>query len=159
MARVRDILFRFRPAGARVPAAEAGVPVDRAADLAAELEPLFAQLADAEAECAAFVERAQTTAAGRRERDAQAADSIVADADMSTKNAQRRQRLHNSSTSQRSPRSWPLPKPKPRSRFACGRPNVAPSKSPGWSGLCVRSAAEPRLWTGRRCRMSAGWVG
>lgn len=78
MARVRDILYRFRPAGAPGAAGEAGVPVDRAADLAAELEPLFAQLADTEAECAALVEQARGNAVRRRARDAKSAESVVA---------------------------------------------------------------------------------
>ena len=50
MPRVRDVLYRFRPAGAPGAASSAGVPVDRSADLAAELEPVFALLADTEQE-------------------------------------------------------------------------------------------------------------
>ncbi len=41
MARLRDVLDRFRPAGTPGAAAEGGVPADRAADQAAELAPLF----------------------------------------------------------------------------------------------------------------------
>jgi cell division septum initiation protein DivIVA len=51
---VRDFLERFRPAGAPGPAA-AAVPADRRAELAAELEPVFALVAGAEAESAAIV--------------------------------------------------------------------------------------------------------
>lgn len=44
MARSRDLLQRFRPAGAPGTAASAGVPADRVAELSAELEPVLALL-------------------------------------------------------------------------------------------------------------------
>ena len=44
MARSRDLLQRFRPAGAPGTAATAGVPADRVAELSAELEPVLALL-------------------------------------------------------------------------------------------------------------------
>jgi hypothetical protein len=80
MARARDILYRFRPAGSPGAAGTAGVPVDRAADLEAELEPLFAQLADTEAACASLVEDARHRAAARHLRDVEAARVLVATA-------------------------------------------------------------------------------
>jgi hypothetical protein len=40
-----DFLRRFRPAGTPEAAARAGVPVDRAAEAAGELEPVLALLA------------------------------------------------------------------------------------------------------------------
>lgn len=49
MPALTDFLERFRPAGAPGPAGTA-VPADRAAELAAELEPVFALLRGAEAE-------------------------------------------------------------------------------------------------------------
>lgn len=49
MPAMRDFLERFRPAGAPGPAA-AAVPADRPAELAAELEAVFALLNEAEAE-------------------------------------------------------------------------------------------------------------
>ena len=73
MARVRDVLYRFRPAGAPGAASAAGVPVDRAADLAAELEPLLAQLATTERTVAGIREQAIRDAAEIRARDVERA--------------------------------------------------------------------------------------
>jgi regulator of protease activity HflC (stomatin/prohibitin superfamily) len=47
VARSRDLLQRFRPAGAPGTAAAAGVPADRVAELSAELEPVLALLDEA----------------------------------------------------------------------------------------------------------------
>lgn len=80
MPRVRDLLYRFRPAGAPGAASAAGVPVDRTAELAAELEPLFAQLADTERECAAIREQAHRDADAIREREAARAGNLVTSA-------------------------------------------------------------------------------
>ena len=80
MARVRDILYRFRPAGSPGAPGTAGVPVDRGADLAAELALLFAQLADTEAACTALVENARQDAATRRRRAVESAHALVAGA-------------------------------------------------------------------------------
>jgi hypothetical protein len=52
MARARDFLERFRPSGTPGAAARPGVPADRLAERSAELEPLLALLAEAEAEAA-----------------------------------------------------------------------------------------------------------
>jgi hypothetical protein len=49
---VRDLLERFRPAGAPGAATPAGVPSDRATALSDELGPVLALLADTEQECA-----------------------------------------------------------------------------------------------------------
>lgn len=46
MASLRDFLQRFRPAGTPGAAARPGVPADRQAELAVELEPVFALLAE-----------------------------------------------------------------------------------------------------------------
>jgi hypothetical protein len=51
VAGLRDMLDRFRRAGTPGPAGRAGVPVDRAAERAAELEPVLALLAPTIAEC------------------------------------------------------------------------------------------------------------
>ena len=77
MARVRDILYRFRPAGSPGAAGTAGVPVDRGADLSAELAPLFAQLADTEAACDALVENARSEAVARHGRVSDSAHALV----------------------------------------------------------------------------------
>jgi vacuolar-type H+-ATPase subunit H len=77
MARVRDILYRFRPAGSPGAAGTAGVPVDRGADLAAELGPLFAQLADTETACDALVETARSEAVARHGRAIDAAHALI----------------------------------------------------------------------------------
>ena len=52
MAGLRDVLFRFRPAGAPGAPTPGAVPGDRVAEAAAELAPLLADLADAESEAA-----------------------------------------------------------------------------------------------------------
>lgn len=80
MPRVRDLLYRLRPAGAPGAASTAGVPADRRADVAAELEPLFAQIATTEQECAAAVVQARTEATAIRARYAERAQRIVGEA-------------------------------------------------------------------------------
>jgi len=65
---VRDLLDRFRPAGAPGAATAAGVPADRRATAAAELEPVFAALAAVITEGAAL--RADAAAAGARQEAA-----------------------------------------------------------------------------------------
>jgi hypothetical protein len=102
--RVRDLLYRFRPAGAPGAASAAGVPVDRGADLAAELEPLFAQLADTEDACTAIREQARGDAERIRARETERARGIVAAANARTQaeraaaTAQLRQRAETESS-------------------------------------------------------------
>lgn len=78
MVRVRDVLHSFRPAGAPGAAGSAGVPADRGADLAAELEPVFAQLASTERECVSIAARAGQAAAKVRAREAERARGTIA---------------------------------------------------------------------------------
>jgi hypothetical protein len=78
MPRVRDLLYRFRPSGAPGAANAAGVPVDRALEQSAELEPVLALLTATERECATIVELARTEADEIREHCAQEARSTVA---------------------------------------------------------------------------------
>jgi hypothetical protein len=80
MARVRDLLYRFRPAGTPGAASATGVPADRVANLTVELEPLFASLVATERERAAIIETAERDAAATRARDAERARGIVASA-------------------------------------------------------------------------------
>jgi hypothetical protein len=80
MTRVRDLLYRFRPAGAPGAARATGVPADRVADLSAELEPLLVQLAETEQECASIIAAAEHDASAIRTRDAERARVIVASA-------------------------------------------------------------------------------
>ena len=80
MPRVRDLLYRFRPAGAPGAASSAGVPVDRGAVLAAELDPVFAHLVETERECAEIVAAAHRAADARRAQAAQQARACVATA-------------------------------------------------------------------------------
>jgi cell division septum initiation protein DivIVA len=80
MAWPGDFLNRFRPAGTPGAAARAGVPVDRPAEAAAELEPILALLAEAESASAAVRERARQDAKGIREQARARADSLVAEA-------------------------------------------------------------------------------
>ena len=62
MTQARDFLDRFRPAGAPGSAARAGVPADRAAELAAEVEPVLALLDDTRSECDQIIEWARQEA-------------------------------------------------------------------------------------------------
>jgi F0F1-type ATP synthase membrane subunit b/b' len=81
MPAARDFLERFRPAGAPGAAAGAGVPADRAGELATELEPVLALLDDTEARANSLRERTCQEAADRRERAAARAAAIVQDAE------------------------------------------------------------------------------
>jgi hypothetical protein len=54
------------------------VPVDRANEVAAELEPVFSLLAETERECAHILEDAVAGSAGIRARDAARARAVVA---------------------------------------------------------------------------------
>ena len=74
----RDLLDRFRPAGAPGPATIAGVPDDRPASVAAELEPVFAALAPVVARCTAIRLDAAADAQGRQRDAAQKVSAIIA---------------------------------------------------------------------------------
>jgi len=76
--RLRDILDRFRPAGAPGAAGAAGVPADRVAESTAELAPLFTALAATETECAAIRDAGRADAAKIRQTYADRADATVA---------------------------------------------------------------------------------
>lgn len=80
MPRVRDLLYRFRPAGAPGAAGGAGVPADRGAALTAELDWLFALLASTDVECAAIVAQAEGDARALRAADAERARNLVTQA-------------------------------------------------------------------------------
>jgi vacuolar-type H+-ATPase subunit H len=62
VTQARDFLDRFRPAGAPGSAARAGVPADRARELAAEVEPVLALLDDTHAECDQIIAAARQEA-------------------------------------------------------------------------------------------------
>ncbi|ARF53377.1 hypothetical protein [Streptomyces gilvosporeus] len=77
MAGFRDFLMRFRPVGPPGRAAPGGVPADRSAELAAELEPSLALLERAEAEAQSIREQAARRAAEtRRGAERQAAEIV-----------------------------------------------------------------------------------
>ncbi|MFA1542871.1 hypothetical protein [Actinomadura monticuli] len=76
---IRDFLERFRPAGAPGAAAVA-VPSDRRSALAAELEPVFALLADAEVEQRRMVEEARRRACAVRDAAREQATGLVNEA-------------------------------------------------------------------------------
>ena len=78
MPRLRDVLYRFRPAGTPGRASAAAVPVDRAADLIAELEAVFATLTPVESSCDDMVQAARATAATTTAAAAAEADRVVA---------------------------------------------------------------------------------
>ncbi len=78
MPRVRDVLYRFRPSGSPGGASAAGVPVDRAATVAAELEPLFGQLAAVESACDGVRDQADRDVTAIKDAAAERARAIVA---------------------------------------------------------------------------------
>ncbi|MFI1169349.1 hypothetical protein ACH4UM_38760 [Streptomyces sp. NPDC020801] len=77
--RFRDFLARFRPAGT-AGAAAAGVPADRGAQRAAELQPLFDLLDPAQDRAAAIRQQAEREAGRIRQEAGRQADEIVAGA-------------------------------------------------------------------------------
>lgn len=80
MARSRDLLQRFRPAGAPGTAAAAGVPADRVAELSAELEPVLAQLDETGEEAVRIRAEGSREAARIRAEAEQRARTMVATA-------------------------------------------------------------------------------
>ena len=90
MAGLRDFLTRFRPAGAPGRAAPGGVPVDRSAELAAELEPPLELMEQAEAEARALRERAAEEADALRRQAYRRAEEMVRQARARAPGVQRR---------------------------------------------------------------------
>ena len=80
MPQWRVFLERFRPAGTPGAAAQGGVPADRIADTAAELEPVFTMLDDARAEAARIRRCAVEHADAIRQDAGRQAAEIVAEA-------------------------------------------------------------------------------
>lgn len=80
MPSARDLLQRFRPAGAPGPATATGVPADRVAERAAELEPVFESLRSTTDDVARIRQEAVAEAEHRREQAREQAVSRVADA-------------------------------------------------------------------------------
>lgn len=78
MPAVRELLDRFRPAGAPGAASAAGVPADRQRTASAELDPVFAALADVVAKCAGLRATAVRDAARREAEAAEKARVLVA---------------------------------------------------------------------------------
>jgi vacuolar-type H+-ATPase subunit H len=79
MPHVRDVLYRFRPAGAPGAASATGVPKDRRSDAAAELEPLFTAIEPTERSVEAIARRATDEAARiRAEGETRAAEILTA---------------------------------------------------------------------------------
>ncbi|WP_317440835.1 hypothetical protein [Streptomyces collinus] len=76
---LRDFLERFRPAG--TPGASAtGVPADRTAERAAELDPVFARLTDVQRQAARIRAGAEERAEVLRRDAAREAEHLLADA-------------------------------------------------------------------------------
>ena len=78
MPAVRDLLERFRPAGAPGAASAAGVPADRRATVAAELEPIFAALDEVTRKCEALRLTASRAADRQVAHAEQQASALVA---------------------------------------------------------------------------------
>lgn len=87
MSRSRDFLERFRAAGGPGAPSATGVPADRSAELAAELEPVLARLDDVQAEAGRLRAEARhdaermTQEAGARAAGVVAAARLGADAE------------------------------------------------------------------------------
>ncbi len=80
MARLSDFLERFRPTGVPGAAAPAGVPADYAATESAELEPVFAALAETRHECDAIRAEADRDAERIIEQARRKAAALVTEA-------------------------------------------------------------------------------
>ncbi|GAA1695412.1 hypothetical protein GCM10009733_108760 [Nonomuraea maheshkhaliensis] len=80
MARLREFAGRFRPAGVPGAAAPAGVPADLRAGREAELEPVFAALAETVRTCSDLREQAAEDARATGRRTREQCESILADA-------------------------------------------------------------------------------
>jgi vacuolar-type H+-ATPase subunit H len=80
MGRVKDLLERFRPAGAPGSATIVGVPADRVSELATELEPVLGLLDGAEAESLQIVLAAKAAAGQRRTMSSARARQLVDEA-------------------------------------------------------------------------------
>ncbi len=80
MVRVERILERLRPAGAPGTAAAAGVPADRVAERAAELEPVLARLDPVQARCERLRSDAAAEVARRRRVAAEESRQLLAEA-------------------------------------------------------------------------------
>ena len=80
MAAVGDILRRFRFHGVPGAPAPAGVPVDRTAEIEAELTPVFSLLEAAQFRATALVEEATAETAHRRAAADEQARAILAEA-------------------------------------------------------------------------------
>lgn len=77
MAGLRDVLFRFRPAGTPGAPTAGAVPGDRAAEAGAELAPVLAELTGAEQTAARIRAEGEARASAIREQSERAARQIV----------------------------------------------------------------------------------
>ncbi|WP_439657899.1 hypothetical protein ACSHWB_36695 [Lentzea sp. HUAS TT2] len=77
MTGLRDLLQRYRPVGTPGAAARPGVPADRATEVATELEPVLALLADTEDEMRRLRAAAREEARRIREQAAHQAEELV----------------------------------------------------------------------------------
>lgn len=78
MPRTRGLLQRFRGAGAPGAASAVGVPADRLAETAAELDPVFARLAPVQREAEGIRARAREEAEHTRRRAEEEAAAVLA---------------------------------------------------------------------------------
>jgi len=80
MPRARDLLERFKPAGTPGAAAHRGVPVDRVAEFAAELEPVLAKLSETADEADQIRAQGRLEAERRRAAAVELAQATLASA-------------------------------------------------------------------------------
>jgi len=77
---VRDFLERLRPSGTPGAATVSAVPADRVGERSAEIEPVLARLAAAQAQASAIRQAAEVEAHQRKDAAAEQARAIVATA-------------------------------------------------------------------------------
>jgi hypothetical protein len=146
MPRVRDFLYRFRPAGAPGAVAAAGVPIDRTAELTAELEPLFASLARTERECADIRARADGDAVAIRAHAADRARGLLSAAEPRTA----AERAAAAATAQQRTESQAADQMAAAGQEAAAVRQLATSRMPGFVAgvkrLLVRSRTQPTHW-------------
>ena len=152
MPGVRDLLYRFRPAGAPGPPSAAAVPADRVADRVAELAPVFALLAETETRCAVLREEAARDAPERARPGPPDGPLAVAAAETARPATEPRRRP--------GPRPSAPGSPPPRSAARAEAARLlarAAARTPEWVARVAAEVGSYRCWRGG-LEMSAGWV-
>jgi citrate synthase len=139
MVRARDLLDRFRPAGAPGAASVVGVPADRLAEVTAELEPVFALLEDDERQCAQLREEAEHEAQRRREQVAERVEHLGA----SARETARAVRAEEAGSARRRGEEASRAAVEAAVAEAAALRERAQQRLPEWVALAVRAVQEP----------------